>query len=56
MARWRSCGRGLARRWSANQPHREVMEVLPVAVGGLTDADTVAPPEHSPDLRHHPFR
>jgi hypothetical protein len=38
------------------QPHREVMEVLPVAVGGLTDADAVAPPEHSPDLRHHPFR
>jgi hypothetical protein len=38
------------------QPHREVREVLPLAVGGLTDADAVAPPEHSPDLRHHPFR
>ena len=38
------------------QPHREVVEVLAVPVGGFPDADSHAPPKNAVNLSDHPFR
>ena len=32
------------------------MEVLPIAIGFLADANAARPPQHAIDFRDHPFR
>ena len=53
----------LAIRWpllrehvEREEPHREVMEVLPIAVGGLADPDAAGAAQHPLHLRHDPLR
>jgi hypothetical protein len=36
-------------------PHGEIVEVLPVTVGRLADADPDRPAEDAVDLSNHPF-
>ena len=38
------------------EPHREIVEILAVAVRRFADADAARAPEHPVDLGHHPLR
>ena len=56
MARSRYAGRVSTERVQREQPHRQVVEVLPVAVGRLADADAAGAAQHPLHLGHDPLR
>src|SRR5207247_9993542 len=38
------------------EPHRQIVEILPVAIRRLPDANAARAAEHPVDFRHDPFR
>jgi hypothetical protein len=47
----------MSRQYRENEePHREIVKILPVSVRRFPNADATRAPEHPVDIGHHPLR